>query len=626
MLLAAFCLSSAGLTGWIFTRALLGGAELRHRLIAGIVVAESALLAAVHLAAGVQLAGVTERLAPWHAALALALILAASAALLGRRPRTATERKPAPREPIPAYLLLSGVVLGGAYLIGAVNAFGTYIIDFDAVSYHLLLPHHWLLDGTLAISEKTNWRFGMPGNGETAMYWFYAAGLSEWAFLVQWPPLACLFASSYSMAFGLTRSWNAALSCTAILATLPIVYYQTFNGYIDLFAASFTMGALALALAVVERSEKSQPIRPWYFVIGLAMGIAVGSKLTYVAFAGPLVAALAILSGWGAKRKAWETVTTAGALVAGVGLTYAFWFLRGWLLAGNPVFPMKAAIGSWVLFPGVAANNINPPDWAIGRWVHSQAGWLIYPWLEYRARPSMTSYSVDTGLGAAFAAFVPLGLAFFCWLAWRRRADKQFRLWTVGLVYCGLIWWFPLHQTLRFGLVFLLLLVIASAPLLAVLASARNRVFEAVFCSAITITCAIVALEPSAFIASRYLFDMHTRAAIYRYPAYVDDLPAGSTVLNLTPPNNFAMAGARLSNRVVGYFEVPGKLTADFLERRGIDYIVGHGIEANRLEGLAGVRLVHSEIYHDPVGLGDQPWGVWKVDRADVTAPNGDGL
>ena len=115
-------------------------------------------------------------------------------------------------------------------------------------------------------------------------------------------------------------------------------------------------------------------------------------------------------------------------------------------------------------------------------------------------------------------------------------------------------------------------------------------------------------------------------AAIYRYPAYVDDLPAGSTVLNLTPPNNFAMAGARLSNRVVGYFEVPGKLTADFLERRGIDYIVGHGIEANRLEGLAGVRLVHSEIYHDPVGLGDQPWGVWKVDRADVTAPNGDGL
>jgi hypothetical protein len=571
------------------------------------------------------LAGVTERLMPWHAAAVLAAMSIATAALFGRRPGAVSETKPAAREPIPGYLLLSGAVIGGTYLIGAANAFGAYIIDFDAVSYHLLLPHHWLLDGTLAISNKTNWRLGMPGNGETAMYWFYAAGLSRWAFLAQWPALACLLASVYSLAYGLTRSRNGALSSIAVTATLPIVYFQTFSGYIDVFAASFLMGALALAQAAVERPAKTQSTNSWYWVMGLACGIAVGTKLVYLAFVGPLSVGLLIVSA-ARRRNAAGAAATAGALFAGIALTSAFWFLRGWLLTGNPVFPIRAAINGWVLFAGVAPNAINPSNWAIGRWVRSPAEWLLYPWLEYRnPASSMTSYSVDTGLGAAFAAFVPLGLAFFCWIAWQRREERRYWSAFGVLIYCGLVWWFPLHQTLRFGLIFILLLVVASGPLLAALGPARNRVFEAVFCSAITITCAILALEPAAFIASRYLFDRNTRAEIYRYPAYVDDLPAGSTVLNLAAPNNFAMAGKRLSNRVVGFFEVPRELTAEFLEERGIDYIVGHASQAPTVAGLTGVRLVHSEIYHDPVGLGNQPWRIWKVDRADGKSPNGDG-
>jgi hypothetical protein len=86
------------------------------------------------------------------------------------------------------------------------------------------------------------------------------------------------------------------------------------------------------------------------------------------------------------------------------------------------------------------------------------------------------------------------------------------------------------------------------------------------------------------------------------------------------------MAGERLSNRVVGYFEARRELTMEFLEERRVDYIVGHASHEKRVEGLAGVRLIHSEVYHDPVGLGDQPWRIWKVDRAGAPAPSGDGL
>jgi hypothetical protein len=43
-----------------------------------------------------------------------------------------------------------------------------------------------------------------------------------------------------------------------------------------------------------------------------------------------------------------------------------------------------------------------------------------------------------------------------------------------------------------------------------------------------------------------------TRAQIYEYPPAIDNLPAGSTILNLAErPWQYPLAGARLSNRIV---------------------------------------------------------------------------
>ncbi|MDA0204857.1 MAG: hypothetical protein O3A53_16510 [Acidobacteria bacterium] len=608
------------------TRSLLGDAELRYRIVAGLVLAESALLVSIHLAAALQLFGGTERMAFWHVAATLALLLAGAAALYVRRPKEPSRQTAPAGEAIPAYLWISGVIICGAYLVGAVNAFRSYIVDWDAVSYHLLLPHHLVLDGSFAISPATNWRFGMPANGETAMYVFFAGGLDRWAFLVQWPPLVCLLVSVYALALSVSKSRQAGLCCVAVAATLPIVFNQTFNGYIDLFAASFMMAALALSETALRRSAGPEPYRGLFWVTGLACGIAVGSKVLYVAFVGPLVLVVAAGLMWRLERRVAGGLAVLCALLAGVLLTSSFWYLRGWLLAGNPVFPMRVAIGDWVIFPGIAASSINSPDWAIGRWVNTQAEWLTWIWREYRAKPSMTTYSIDTGVGGLFAAFVPVGAAFFLWTASRPWADRRMWSWTGGVLYCGLVWWFPLHQTLRFGLIFMVMLVLMAAPLFAVLSEKRNLAFWALFCLGTTITSAILALEPAAFIAARYLADVDTRAEVYRYPTYVDDLPAGSTVLNLVAPNNFAMTGTRLSNRVVGFFEGRRTLTSEVLQTRGIDYIVGLDKDVASVEGLAGVQLVHSELLHDPIGLTDTPWRIWKVDRADGVAPSDDGL
>jgi hypothetical protein len=182
---------------------------------------------------------------------------------------------------------------------------------------------------------------------------------------------------------------------------------------------------------------------------------------------------------------------------------------------------------------------------------------------------------------------------------------------------CGLLWWFPLHQTLRFGLAFILVSVLLSAPLLAVLSAARSRLFEATFFVAVVLTCGVVALEPATAIGSRALFDRWSRAEVLDYPAWVDSLPHGTTIYSLHPTKNMAMAGKRLGNRVVGDFEGRRRLTDEFLRERGIDFVVGRASRSRRLENLTIVELYLNEDLPNPITGHVGRWRIWKVNGGE---------
>jgi hypothetical protein len=200
-------------------------------------------------------------------------------------------------------------------------------------------------------------------------------------------------------------------------------------------------------------------------------------------------------------------------------------------------------------------------------------------------------------------------------MVWRQRSDKRLWCWLAVFVACGLIWWFPLRQFMRFGIVLMALSVVLAAPLFAVLTEVRNRVFYGIFCAAIVVACTPLALDPVSHIAERIIFDQWSRAETYRYPTAVDDLPDGSTVLNLVRPNNFAMAGERLSFDVVTYFEAPRPLTIEFLKARRITYIVGHSRHEERVEAVPGVQLFHSSDVRNPINKATTRWRIWKVDE-----------
>lgn len=603
--------------GLLLTGRLFGGQPLRYRLIAVVVLAQTAVLLPVHVVAALELVGLIDRVGAVYLAIGQAVLFCGALVCCRRyRPKPVVSAGQATSWACPGYLRLVAVALGGAYLIGAANALTSYIREFDAARYHLLLPLRWAIDGSFSINSTTRWSMSMPANAEASMFVIFTSGLEHFLSVVQWGPLLCLAASVYCLALSLSKSRDAAWMCVATLLTIPIIYFQSFSGYVDMFAVSFIAAAMAFGERSLVRQDEAVELRwRWLAMAGLACGIAIGTKHIYLAFGGMLCLALVGLHARKSIRMlsagSWAAVT----LLCGVAIPSAFWYLRALLLTGNLLYPLGITIGDYVLFDGVSANEINAPNWAIGRWVNSEAGWLVYPWLEYQASGSMTKYSVDSGLGAVVATFVPLGMLFILWQARRRRTDGTLWFWLAAWVVCGLIWWFPFHQTLRFGVVSVVLSVVMTAPLLATLSAVRGRLFRGLFCASTVIACGVMTLEPASLIASRVIFDLWSRPQIYRYPTAIDEVPEGTTILSFEATRNIAMAGTRLNHRVVDRAELPDPLTDEALMEFGIDLLVGRARHRRRVENLSVIELVHKENLVDLVAGGTERWFIWEVNR-----------
>jgi len=241
--------------------------------------------------------------------------------------------------------------------------------------------------------------------------------------------------------------------------------------------------------------------------------------------------------------------------------------------SGNPLYPLEVKVGGKVLMPGYSAETITPLDY-YQNYARSTAEWLLYPWVERKRDPGylLIPYSVDTGFGAAFAAFAPLAVAFGLWRLARRKSSGLEAVLLASTVLLLIPWWFVLRRMPRFSLPILLLACILTAPLFAYV---RSRAMEWLLLVCICATCLISGLVVvHDVVGTRHL---SSRAAFYRYPEPIDGFPPGSRVAYWRGTNNnFAIFGAELTNRVVPEFEVPDTLDSGWLARNRIDYVVSN--------------------------------------------------
>jgi hypothetical protein len=229
---------------------------------------------------------------------------------------------------------------------------GTPPTSWDALTYHLTYPAHWLHSGRLDTLYQP---MGDPSSTyyplcvEQLYFWgLRVTGSDWWAAGAQIP--AALLGALAVVGLGrcLGRSIPLSLWGGLLWISTPVLLRQTFNADTDVWFAAWILVAAYFAMRFGSSG------RGVHLGLGLlAGGIVVGTKYTGLVF-------LPVLSGvlvYGWRRRAGRRGGIPWiALLLGIGgaLTVGCHaYVRNLMNGGNPLFPMKVSLGGWTLFPGM---------------------------------------------------------------------------------------------------------------------------------------------------------------------------------------------------------------------------------------------------------------------------------
>jgi glycosyl transferase family 87 len=237
---------------------------------------------AVYLVAFAEVVGLTELLSLGHAIgekgyLLGQLAFAGVALLVWSRTQALP---PAPRfprgirrHPLVAVLL---VVVTGAVAYQAFVGLGTPPTNWDSLTYHLPRAAQWVQNGALGyVDAAPTQRINMfPPNAEIAIAYTFALAHGDW--LAGGPQLVAelvLLLTIFGTArrLGFTRS--SAAFAALLFATFSNIALESVTAQNDLVVASFVAAA---AMYIIGREPREQALA------GLAIGLAVGTKLTAV--------------------------------------------------------------------------------------------------------------------------------------------------------------------------------------------------------------------------------------------------------------------------------------------------------------------------------------------------------
>ncbi|MGO9448468.1 MAG: hypothetical protein ACLP04_07400 [Solirubrobacteraceae bacterium] len=231
------------------------------------------------------------------------------------------------RDPTTACALVAVVVVSAQWCVQTANALGTGMANFDTLWYHMPFAAHMAQTGAVTgiqFTQADPFVAYYPANSEL----FHAIGivalhndfLSPLLNLV-WLAVALL------AAWCLGRPWRVqrlTLIAGCVVTSLPVLSGtqpgEAFNDIVGL--AMLLVGVAVMVNAAGDRRLLA--------VAGLALGIAVGTKFTFVIPAFVLVAGIVVCSTRGSRRR------VLGALALPLALTSGWWYLRNLIAVGNP--------------------------------------------------------------------------------------------------------------------------------------------------------------------------------------------------------------------------------------------------------------------------------------------------
>ncbi len=220
-------------------------------------------------------------------------------------------------------------------------------LNGDDLGYHLPLAVSWFQSHSLWVTHPPFWFY--PGTSELIDLWLLLPFRDDFFLALQnWPFLLLSLLSLYGIARQqrLSVRWSA---CGAVLFVGVLMLHNQFDSQNN----DMVSNALFLvSLLFVIRYSASNTWGAWALA-SVSGGLMLGTKYYgayYLATLGCVYLFLAI------GRKRWSVIVRDALLMGGIAFIFGgFWYVRNWIIAGNPLTPVEIQIGPIKLFPGYEA-------------------------------------------------------------------------------------------------------------------------------------------------------------------------------------------------------------------------------------------------------------------------------
>jgi hypothetical protein len=291
----------------------------------------------------------------------------------------------------------------------------------DAIAYHLSAPKDWLEAGRI-FPIWWDWNTFQPFTTE----FHQALGQALWNGRAAMVVTALLGGFSACCVYGLARELagrRVAVVAAVVWVAQGMFVWESTGGFVELVLAGF-IALAAWHLVVLHRSHRSLDAL-W---AGLAAGVAGGTKyhgLLFVAVFGLLVPVIAQRS----RGLAFGLFAAAAAVALP-------WYVRNWVVAGNPLYPFAAGVfGGKYLDAG---SRYDLSQSLSGYGLHGIWRLPFFP-LEFLLHTGR--YERGYSFSPALFLLAPVGVAL---------GGRWARLLGLGTLAYLVVWWEGMHQVTRY--------------------------------------------------------------------------------------------------------------------------------------------------------------------------------
>jgi hypothetical protein len=217
----------------------------------------------------------------------------------------------------------------------------------------------------------------------------------------------------YSIALKLKVGEKYALYSSFLFFFTPIMILQSTTNYVDVAISVLFLISVNFLISSADGDERDAFFRRWPLLLsGISAGILLGSKGS-----GPLfiaILSLAVLCKIFIQQFSLSSFSEKiGVIRQSVGnylklfllpaiMFGSYWYIKNWVLYGNPVYPMEISIANVTIFKGLYGGIIDPSPEVLNKL--SPLKKLIYVWEE-----RVKYYLYDS----RFSGFGPLWLILF---------------------------------------------------------------------------------------------------------------------------------------------------------------------------------------------------------------------